>query len=188
MSVRIFGGFDFTAEDWDGDWVRAGYTRGVPMGGELADAGSAPTFLINALKDPEGANLDRVQMVKGWVDASGAMQERVYDVVWSDIETRRRVGGRVPPVGDTVNREDATYANTIGVSELRTTWSDPDYVQGQNAFYYLRVLEIPTPRWALFDAVRFGFELTEDALADAVAQERAYTSPIWIRPSRADAT
>lgn len=183
MTVRIFGGFDFTAQDWDGDWVRAGYTRGVPMGGELTDKGSAPTFLVSALKDPDGANLDRVQIVKGWIDPAGEMQERVYDVVWSDMDsTRRRNGGRVPAVGDTVNREDATYTNTIGAAELRTTWSDPDYAPGQRAFYYVRVLEIPTPRWTLFDAVRFGITLSDDAMADAVAQERAYSSPIWLKP------
>ena len=102
-------------------------------------------------------------------------------MVWGDADTRRIVGGRLQPVGDTVNREDATYTNTIGAAELRTTWTDPDYRPGQNAFYYVRVLEIPTPRWTLFDAVRFGVELSEDAMADAVAQERAYTSPIWLR-------
>ncbi|BDW80615.1 hypothetical protein MACH24_00530 [Erythrobacter sp. Dej080120_24] len=188
MSVRVFGGFDFSASDWDGDWVRAGYTRGVPMGGELTDAGTAPTFLISALKDPDGANLDRAQVVKGWVDASGAMQERVYDVVWSDMDKRPRTARGLTPVGDTVNRADATYANTIGAPELRTTWTDPDYAAGQRAFYYVRVIEIPTPRWTLFDAVRFGFELTGDALEDAVAQERAYTSPIWLKPKGAGAT
>ncbi|WP_337661108.1 DUF3604 domain-containing protein [Erythrobacter sp. Alg231-14] len=181
MSVRIFGGFDFTDQDWEGDWVRAGYTRGVPMGGELTDGGSAPTFLVSALKDPDGANLDRVQVVKGWVTASGETREQVYDIVWSDMDSRVRSGGRIPAVGDTVNREDATYTNSIGAPELRTTWTDPDYRSGQNAFYYVRVLEIPTPRWPLFDAARFGIELSEDAMAEAVAQERAYTSPIWLK-------
>ncbi len=181
MSVRIFGGFDFTDADWDDDWVRAGYSRGVPMGGELTDRGSAPTFLVSALKDPDGANLDKVQIVKGWVDGSGETQERVYDVVWSDMDARPRSAGSVPAVGNTVNRDDATYTNTIGAAELRTTWTDPDYASGQSAFYYVRVLEIPTPRWPLFDAVRFGFDLSEDAMADAVAQERAYTSPIWLK-------
>ncbi|MEP1421366.1 MAG: DUF3604 domain-containing protein [Erythrobacter sp.] len=183
MSVRIFGGFGFTASDWDEDWVRKGYTSGVPMGGELDDQGDAPSFLISAMKDPDGANLDRVQVIKGWLDASGAMQEQVYDVVWSDMDTRRRSGGKVPSVGDTVNRDDASYTNDIGAAELRTTWTDPDYVQGQRAFYYLRVLEIPTPRWTLYDAVRFGVTLSDDAMADAVAQERAYTSPIWLKPN-----
>ncbi|MEM8917335.1 MAG: DUF3604 domain-containing protein [Pseudomonadota bacterium] len=183
MSVRVFGGFDFTAKDWDGDWVRAGYTRGVPMGGMLDDQGAAPSFMISALKDPDGANLDRVQVIKGWIDASGEPQERVYDVVWSDMDARRKSGGKLTAVGDTVNREDATYTNSIGAAELRTTWTDPDYKSGQQAFYYVRVLEIPTPRWILFDAVRFGVTLSEDAMADAVAQERAYTSPIWLKPS-----
>ena len=181
MSVRVFGGFGFTAADWDGDWVRKGYSEGVPMGGELKETGEAPSFLISAMKDPDGANLDRVQVIKGWIDGSGEMQERIYDVVWSDMASRRRSGGRVPFVGDTVNREDATYTNSIGAAELRTVWTDPDYSQGQRAFYYLRVLEIPTPRGTLFDAVRFGVTLSEDAMADAVAQERAYTSPIWLK-------
>lgn len=188
MSVRVFGGFDFSAADWEGDWVRAGYTRGVPMGGELADQGSAPTFLISALKDPDGANLDRVQVVKGWLDADGAMQERVYDVVWGDEETRRRTATGLTPVGDTVNRADATFTNTIGAPELRATWTDPDYSAGLRAFYYVRVIEIPTPRWTLYDAVRFGFELTGEALDDAVAQERAYTSPIWLKPKDTEAS
>ncbi|QIG53934.1 DUF3604 domain-containing protein [Altererythrobacter sp. BO-6] len=183
MVVRWFGGFDFSEADWQGDWVRAGYTRGVPMGGELTDSGKAPRFLISALKDPDGANLDRVQVVKGWLDASGALQERVYDVVWSDMDKRRPVGGKVPAVGDTVDRSNATYTNSIGAAELRALWTDPDYRKGQRAFYYLRVLEIPTPRWTLFDAVRFGIKLPPEPMADAVAQERAYSSPIWLKPS-----
>ena len=181
MTVRVFGGFDFTDADWDGDWVREGYSRGVPMGGELTDQGTAPRFMITAMKDADGANLDRVQVIKGWLDSSGEMQERVYDVVWSDMDTRRRSGGRLPFVGDTVNRDDATYTNDIGAAELRTVWTDPDYQQGQRPFYYVRVLEIPTPRWTLYDAVRFGVALSDEAMADAVAQERAYTSPIWIK-------
>ncbi|MEM8493643.1 MAG: DUF3604 domain-containing protein, partial [Pseudomonadota bacterium] len=127
-------------------------------------------------------NLDRVQVIKGWLDPSGEMQEQVYDVAWSDENTRQRVDGKLAPVGDTVNREDATYTNTIGAAELRTTWVDPDYREGQRAFYYVRVLEIPTPRWTLYDAVRFGVTLSDEAMADAVAQERAYTSPIWLKP------
>ncbi|UAB79362.1 DUF3604 domain-containing protein [Erythrobacter sp. SCSIO 43205] len=181
MSVRVFGGFGFTADDWDGDWVRKGYSEGVPMGGELTDEGRAPSFLISAMKDPDGANLDRVQVIKGWLDASGEMQERVYDVVWSDADKRGKVAGKLAPVGDTVDRETATYTNTIGAAELRTTWTDPDYQVGQRPFYYVRVLEIPTPRWTLYDAVRFGVTLSEEAMADAVAQERAYTSPIWLK-------
>ncbi|MEP5172656.1 MAG: DUF3604 domain-containing protein [Erythrobacter sp.] len=182
MSVRVFGGFDFLEDDWNDDWVRSGYTRGVPMGGELIDAGLAPRFMISALKDPDGANLDRAQIIKGWIDSSGGLQEQVYDVVWSDMEDRVRAAGKVPAVGDTVDRAAATYANTIGAAELRTVWTDPDYEPGQRAFYYVRVIEIPTPRWTLFDAVRFGITLSEDALANSVAQERAYTSPIWLNP------
>ena len=182
MVLRVFAGFGFAEEDWGGDWVRTGYTRGVPMGGVLADEGEAPTFLISALKDPEGANLDRVQVVKGWIDASGEMREKIYDVVWSDMETRRAANGKVPPVGDTVDLGTATYDNSIGAAELKVAWTDPDYSIGQNAFYYVRVLEIPTPRWTLFDAVRFGIKLPADAMRDAVAQERAYSSPIWVKP------
>ncbi|MGV2494869.1 DUF3604 domain-containing protein [Pelagerythrobacter aerophilus] len=183
MTVRLFGGFDFTEEDWRGDWVSAGYARGVPMGGKLVDQAKAPTFLISALKDPEGAHLDRVQIVKGWITADGVLHEKVHDVVWSDMDERRMTGGKVPAVGDTVDRETATYANTIGAPELRVVWTDPDYREGESAFYYVRVLEIPTPRWTLYDAVRFGIELPAEAMADAVAQERAYTSPIWLGPA-----
>ncbi|HSM53551.1 MAG TPA: DUF3604 domain-containing protein, partial [Erythrobacter sp.] len=183
MVLRIFGGFDFTEKDWSGDWVRAGYTRGVPMGGELVGRNKAQSFLISALKDPDGANLDRVQVVKGWVDASGKTQEQVYDVVWSDMDKRKPVGGKVPAVGDTVDRAKATYTNSIGTAELRSVWTDPDYRPGQRAFYYVRVLEIPTPRWPLYDAVRFGTKLSPEAMADAVAQERADSSPIWLKPA-----
>ncbi|MEM8489454.1 MAG: DUF3604 domain-containing protein [Pseudomonadota bacterium] len=183
MTVRVFGSHGFTEQDWGGDWVRKGYSEGVPMGGELDDTGTPPTFLISALKDPDGGNLDKVQVIKGWLDPWGEMQEKVYDVAWSDENTRQRVDGKLAPVGDTVNREDATYTNTIGAAELRTTWVDPDYRQGERAFYYVRVLEIPTPRWTLYDAVRFGVTLSEEAMADAVAQERAYTSPIWLKPA-----
>ncbi len=181
MTVRMFGGFDFSEADWDEDWVRAGYGRGVPMGGTLEDRGAVPTFMISARKDPDGANLDRVQMIKGWVDDSGNAQETIYEIAWADSDNRKLAGGKLPPIGDTVDRAKATYTNSIGAAELRTVWSDPDYREGQNAFYYLRVMEIPTPRWPLFDAVRFGITLSDDAMQDAVAQERAYTSPIWLR-------
>ena len=183
MTVRLFGGHDFTPEDFDGaGWVRTGYTRGVPMGGELADSGQAPTFMIEALKDPEGANLDRVQVVKGWIDASGRAQEKVFDVAWSDPDKRKPAGGKVPPVGDTVDRAKASYTNTIGAPQLRRLWTDPEYREGSRAFYYVRVLEIPTPRWVLIDALRYGLKLPPEALKEAVAQERAYSSPIWIVP------
>lgn len=188
MTLRMFGGFGFTAADFDGQgWVRAGYTRGVPMGGELADSGKAPSFMIEALKDPVGANLDRVQVVKGWVDAGGRSQEKVFDVAWSDPDKRRMAGGKLPAVGDTVDRAKASYSNSIGAKQLRTLWTDPEYRAGQNAFYYVRVIEIPTPRWVLFDALRYKLKLTPEAMKDAVAQERAYSSPIWLiakKPAR----
>ena len=180
MQVRLFGGFDFADEDFDGEWVATGYERGVPMGGVLEESGEAPTFLVEALKDPDGANLDRVQIVKGWVDAGGELRERVFDVAWSDPETRTMTGDGLQPVGNTVDEARATYENSIGAASLRSAWTDPDYRAGQRAFYYVRVLEIPTPRWVLFDALRFGIELGEEVVT--VAQERAYTSPIWIVP------
>jgi hypothetical protein len=136
MRVRLFGGWDFTRRDLAGDWVRAGYGRGVPMGGELRQKASrAPTFIVSALKDPMGANLDRVQIVKGWVDAEGRTQERVYDVVWSDMK-KRKIGanGRVPAVGNTVDETRATYANTIGATELTSVWRDPAFDPAQRAF------------------------------------------------------
>ncbi|QZD88749.1 DUF3604 domain-containing protein [Qipengyuania aurantiaca] len=182
MVLRLFAGHDFAASDWGGDWVRAGYTRGVPMGGELEDTGRAPTFLISALKDPDGANLDRVQVVKGWVDAGGEAQEKVFDVAWSAREMDGASDSPVPPVGDTVDRLRATYKNTIGAAELRATWTDPEYRRGQRAFYYVRVLEIPTPSWVLYDAVRFGLKLPDNVIEANVIQERAYSSPVWLRP------
>jgi len=180
MVVRFFGGFDFADTDFAGDWVAEGYAKGVPMGGDLEANGDAPQFIVSALKDPDGAHLDRVQIVKGWITADGSLQEKVFDVAWSDQDVRRKVGGKVPSVGNSVDMSKATYTNDIGAAELQTVWTDPEYRDGQNAFYYVRVLEIPTPRWTLFDAVRFGFELSEAAMNDAVAQERAYTSPIWV--------
>jgi len=185
MVLRLFAGHDFAASDWDGDWVRAGYVRGVPMGGDLVDRGRAPVFLVSALKDPEGANLDRIQMVKGWVDANGVARERIYDLAWSDMAgVRRRVGGTIPAVGDTVVRREASYTNTIGASELRATWRDPDYRPGQRAFYYVRAIEIPTPSWVLFDAKRFGIDLPAGVVEANVIQERAYSSPVWLKPGR----
>ncbi|QKG72350.1 DUF3604 domain-containing protein [Erythrobacter mangrovi] len=184
MVLRLFAGFDFTASDWDGDWVRTGYTRGVPMGGDLVDTGKAPVFLISALKDPDGANLDRMQVVKGWIDANGEAQEKVYDVAWSDMDGKRApVAGRIPAVGDTVDRANASYTNTIGSAQLRATWTDPDYRAGQRAFYYVRLIEIPTPRWVLFDAKRFGLKLPKEVIEASVTQERAYSSPVWLRPA-----
>lgn len=183
MTVRFFGGWDFKPEDLSGNWVMAGYKRGVPMGAELKPGQGRPTFLVSALKDPMGANLDRVQVVKGWVDASGQMQEKVFDVVWGDADKRQRgANGKVPAVGDTVNITKASYSNSIGDPELQTVWSDPEFNSNQKAFYYLRVLEIPTPRWVLFDAIRYGAKLLPGT--ELKSQERAYSSPIWYSPAK----
>lgn len=183
MSVRIFGGFGLARTGFSGDWVGRGYAQGVPMGGTLSgtSAKRAPTILIDALKDPTGANLDRVQVIKGWVDSAGQTHEKVYDAVWSDPAKRGRKG-KVAPVGNTVNLATATYRNTIGAASLRTVWTDPDFDPEQRAFYYVRVLEIPTPRWPLYDAVRNHFKLP--AGTETTSQERAYTSPIWYDPPK----
>ncbi len=182
MVVRFFAGWDFTSADLSGDWVKAGYTRGVPMGGQLAaKAGAKPSFLISALKDPIGANLDRVQVVKGWVDKAGQSHEKVFDVVWSNADTRKQAGGKLAPVGDTVDTATATYQNTIGAPTLTTVWTDPEFDPTARAFYYLRVLEIPTPTWVAYDMVRFKVAL--GAEIPLKQQERAYTSPIWFTPS-----
>jgi Protein of unknown function (DUF3604) len=180
MQVRVFGGWDFSDKDWSGDWVQAGYARGVPMGADLKAGSGRPSLLISALKDPDGANLDRVQVVKGWIDSVGTLQERIFDVVWSAPGSRRLTGGKLTPVGDTVDIAKASYTNSIGAPELRTVWSDPEFDPGIRAFYYIRVLEIPTPRWVLFDALRYGAKLLPGT--ELKAQERAYTSPIWYVP------
>lgn len=183
MTLRVFGGWDFTAEDFAGDWVKSGYARGVPMGADLKAGSGRPSFLISALKDPMGANLDRVQIVKGWVNASGTLEERVYDVVWGDADKRAKgPDGKLPPVGDTVNIAKASYTNNIGDPELRTVWVDPEFQPGVRAFYYVRVLEIPTPRWVLFDALRYGAKLLPGT--QLKSQERAYSSPIWYNPRK----
>ncbi len=181
MQVRMFGGWDFSAEDLKADWVKAGYSRGVPMGADLKPGKGAPKFIISALKDPIGANLDRVQVVKGWVDKAGKLHEQIYNVVWSDPAKRPLLAnGKLAPVGDTVDLATATYANSIGAAQLQTVWTDPSFEPGTKAFYYLRVLEIPTPRWVAYDAVRFKVKMPpEMRMKD---QERAYTSPIWYSP------
>jgi hypothetical protein len=186
MVVRFFGGWDFDRADASNRLPAAiGYTKGVPMGGDLSQApqGQAPTFLVAALKDPLGANLDRIQIVKGWVDKSGAVQEKVHDVVWGNPDTRKPgANGKVPPVGSTVDLANATWTNTIGAPELITTWKDPDFDPALRAFYYARVLEIPTPRWTAYDAKRFGVKPLPGTTM--MLQERAYTSPIWYTPAR----
>jgi Protein of unknown function (DUF3604) len=186
MIVRFFGGWDFQPADAKNRMPAAiGYTKGVPMGGDLSDApaGKAPTFLVAALKDPIGANLDRLQIIKGWVDAKGEVQEKIYDVVWGDADKRKpNANGKLPPVGDTVDVENATWTNTIGDPELITVWKDPGFDAKQRAFYYVRVLEIPTPRWTAYDAKRFGNKPLPGTVMKL--QERAYTSPIWYTPGK----
>jgi hypothetical protein len=182
--VRFFGGWDFEASDAMNRLpAEVGYTKGVPMGGDLssAPAGKAPTFLVAALKDPLSGNLDRIQIVKGWVDSGGETHEKVYNVVWSDAETRKPGSdGSLPPVGNTVDVENATWTNTIGDPELMTVWKDPDFDPSQRTFYYARVIEIPTPRWTAYDAMRFGVDMPDEVWM--ILQERAYTSPIWYTP------
>jgi len=182
MRVRVFGGFDFTEADLTrADFAQHGYTTGVPMGGDLntAPAGQVPSFVVQAVRDPDGANLDRIQIIKGWLDNEGIPQEQVYDVAWSDDRQLTR-NGKLPPVGNTVNVADASYDNSIGAPVLGAYWADPDFDPNQRAFYYVRVLEIPTPRWTTYDAKFFGVELPQDVPASI--QERAYTTPIWYTP------
>ena len=184
MTVRFFGGWNFGAEPLKGDWVKAAYAAGVPMGGDLsggaAGATGAPKFIVSVLKDPIGANLDRVQIIKGWIDAGGALHEKIFNVAWSNPEMRKLTGDKLPSVGDTVDIAKASYTNTIGAPQLATVWTDPEFNAAQKAFYYVRVLEIPTPRWVLFDVLRYKAKLLPGTrLKD---QERAYTSPIWYHP------
>jgi hypothetical protein len=183
IGVRFFGGWDFTEDDLKSRTPAfTGYNKGVPMGGDLpapAEGRSAPTFMVYALKDPIGANLDRIQIVKGWLDANGDTAEKVYDIAWSG-DRKADAQGTLPPVGDTVDVANATWTNTIGAAELGTVWTDPDFDTSRPAFYYARVIEIPTPRWTAYDAFRFGIELPEEV--PMKTQERAYTSPIWFTP------
>lgn len=188
MVVRFFGGFDFEPRDaFVPDLATVGYTKGVPMGGELRGAGataagSAPRFLVSALRDPEGAHLDRVQIVKLWLDGeSGEVRERLHDVAVSDGRKIDRNGRCRKPVGNTVDVESATYSNDIGAAALTTVWQDPDFDPAEPALYYVRVLEIPTPRWTTYDAARFGE--ARPSSAPPTLQQRAYTSPIWYRPA-----
>jgi hypothetical protein len=183
LLVRVFGGYDFTAKDLErSDFAEQGYKRGVPMGGDLksAPAGKAPSFLVRAVRDADGANLDRIQVIKGWLDAAGKTHEKVYDVAWSG---NRKPGkdGKLPLVGNTVNVKDASYTNAIGAPYLHAHWKDPTFDPKQRAFYYVRVIEIPTPRWTTYDAKFFG--TTPPAAAPTAIQDRAYTSPIWYSPT-----
>jgi hypothetical protein len=182
MMVRFFGGWDFVADDASSRLpADVGYRKGVPMGGDLANVpqGKSPTFLVGALKDPYNGNLDRIQIVKGWLDKNGKTHEKVYDVVWSG-DRKPGSDGKLPPVGNTVDVKNATWANTIGSPELITVWDDPDFDPKQKAFYYARVIEIPTPRWTAYDAKRFKIEMGKEVTM--ITEERAYTSPIWYTP------
>ena len=183
MIVRFFGGWEFDSKDANTRLpAKVGYDKGVPMGGNLSVAPKgavAPTFLVAALKDSIGGNLDRIQIIKGWVDAQGKMHEKVYDVAWSD-NRKQNANGKLPSVGNTVDVVSATWTNTIGATELITVWKDPDFDMKENAFYYARVIEIPTPRWTAYDAKYFKVNMPEEV--PMTTTERAYTSPIWYKP------
>ena len=180
MRVRFFGGWDFEDDDVLGrNLAVTGYSKGVPMGSDLFAGEGAPSFLVYALRDPMGANLDRLQIVKGWIEADGTPRERVFDVAWSDGR-KPDADGKLPPVGNTVDLSIPSWTNTIGAPELGAVWTDPDFDPALSAFYYARVIEIPTPRWTAYDAVKFDLDLPDDVRL--IAQERAYTSPIWYSP------
>ena len=182
ITVRFFGG-DYAAGDIDRpNYLDIAYGQGVPMGGDLArrERNAAPTFLVTAARDPDGANLDRIQIIKGWLDRRGRLQERVYDVAWSGDRVPDPETGKVPAVGSTVDLSGPTFANTIGAPTLASFWRDPDFDHRERAFYYARVIEIPRPRWTAYDSVYFDLELPEDV--PMVIQDRAYTSPIWYSP------
>ena len=185
IMVRFFGGWDYTDNDLRSrSPAFTGYEKGVPMGGDLRkdSEGKAPVFMVYALRDPIGANLDRIQIIKGWIDSKGEKQERIYDVTVSGDRKIDADGRCKTPVGNTVDLDAATWYNTIGASELMTVWTDPHFDPNEKAFYYARILEIPTPRWLVYDKVRFGAEIPEGA--ELTGQERAYTSPIWYTPNK----
>ncbi len=187
MTVRFFGGWDFAEADaLSSRFAEIGYEKGVPMGGDLAEppAGKSPAFLVRAVKDPYGANLDRVQVVKGWHTAAGELEEVVYDVAVSDGRDIPPAGADVVPVGSTVDLDELTYTNAIGAPELAVVWRDPDFDPSEHAFYYVRVIEIPTPRWPAYDRKFFEIEDRMEPDVPLTTQDRAYTSPIWYTPPR----
>jgi hypothetical protein len=180
ITVRFFGGWDYASNDVHRpNFADIGYAKGVPMGGDLSKApnGKSPRFIVQAAKDPDGANLDRIQVIKGWLDSEGKTHEKVYDVALAD---GRKAGAKADSIGSTVDIKNATYTNTIGDVELATVWTDPDFDPAQRAFYYVRVIEIPKPRWTAYDEKFFGVEL--DKKRPETVQDRAYTSPIWYTP------
>ena len=181
--MRVFGGWDFTADEVERkDFADRGYADGVPMGGDLSKApqGKAPTFMIRALRDPDNANLDRVQIIKGWLDKKGETHERIYDVAVSDGREIGQDGRCKTPVGSTVNVADASYTNTIGDPLLTAHWGDPDFDPAQKAFYYVRVIEIPKPNWLAYDAKYYKIKMSDEV--PMTVQDRVYTSPIWYTP------
>jgi hypothetical protein len=185
MTVRLFGGWSFDEVDAKSRYIAdPGYAKGVPMGGDLPvrESGSqAPTFLVAAIMDPESGNLDRIQVIKGWLDSNGETHEKIYDVAWGDADRRKPdSNGKLTPVGNTVDVAEASWINSIGDPDLRAAWTDPDFDVSQSAFYYARVLEIPTPRWTAYDQKRFGIKMSDEV--PMVHQERAWTSPIWYSP------
>ncbi|WP_082859226.1 DUF3604 domain-containing protein [Microbulbifer sp. Q7] len=183
MKVRFFGGYELEGISLgSANGLTKAYTKGVPMGGDLLPTtDKAPTFVVHAMKEADGANLDRIQIIKGWIDASGKQQSKIYDVALSG-DRKPGADGKIPPVGNTVNEKDATYSNSIGDAQLTATWTDPDFVASQYAVYYARVLQIPTPRWSTYDAARTGLKRPEDLPVSI--QERAWTSPIWYSPEQ----
>lgn len=183
MTVRFFGGWDYNKEDLQAnDPAKVGYAKGVPMGGDLVKQTSnkAPSFMVYAMRDPKSAYLDRIQVIKGWLDKSGKLHERVYDVAVSDDRKIDSSGRTKKAVGNTVDLTTATWTNSIGDAQLSAVWTDPDFDKNESSFYYTRVIEIPTPRWVLYDKVRLGAVLPKEA--ELVGQERAYSSPIWYSP------
>ena len=183
IKVRFFSGWEFDETDIHRPaMLDIAYGTGVPMGGDLSKAkkGQVPKFLVIAAMDADGARLDRIQIIKGWMDKAGKSQEKVYDVAWSDNRKLDKRTGKLPAVGNTVDVENATYLNTIGAPQLSTYWEDPDFDRAERAFYYARVLEIPTPRWTTYDSAYFNVELQDDVPSSI--QDRAYTSPIWYTP------
>jgi hypothetical protein len=182
IKLRLFGGWTFDEQLWkDKNWVRTAYANGVPMGGDLSanPAGKAPSFVVWAVKDPDDATLDRIQIIKGWTK-SGQIFEKVYDVAWSGNRKPDPATGKVPAVGSTVDISKATYPNTIGSAELKRVWTDPEFDPSLYAFYYARVLQIPTPRWSTYDAAKLGVAPPKDVAS--TVQERVWTTPIWFTP------
>ena len=183
IKLRFFGGWEYAQADvLSADYASIGYAKGVPMGGDLTrgpDA-KAPRFMVAATRDPDGANLDRVQIIKGWLNASGETAEQIFDVALSDGRKKSWLTGEIPAVGNTVDSENVTYSNSIGAAELTAVWTDPEFDPDQRAFYYARVIQIPTPRWTAYDEKYFGAVI--DPRAPKTIQDRAYSSPIWYTP------